>query len=236
MHKNLTVAFLGVVSAIAIILMISINQYQTTIDTLSKENKQLMQQQQSLESKISYTKVNSTKKETEDYADWNEIEEISNQFYEDSSGKFKKSWGIYLANEARKYEIDPYILYELLKVETGNTFDPTLVGPETKYGHAYGMAQFMKNTAPWIADMADLPYEDELLFDPYYSMKLSVVYLDYLHHEYSNWNEALTAYHRGMSGMEAYKKLNGSAKSEYAMLIQSNADSHRTVAFANELE
>ncbi|SDB98879.1 Transglycosylase SLT domain-containing protein [Pelagirhabdus alkalitolerans] len=157
---------------------------------------------------------------------WDNVEEAANEMVEDSNGEFKKSWAVYLINEANAYDIDPFLVYELLKVETGHTFNPDLVGPETQYGHAYGLAQFMTNTAPWIADMANLPYSFELLFDPYYSMELSVVYLDYLYDEYNNWDEALTAYHRGMSGMETYKSQNGTARSEYAEVIQTNAEEH----------
>ncbi|RWZ60882.1 lytic transglycosylase domain-containing protein [Halobacillus fulvus] len=167
------------------------------------------------------------------YHIWPEMEKVADQLVKESDGEFKKSWALYLVRESKRYDVDPYIAYELLKVETGATFDPELVGPETKYGRAYGMAQFMKNTAPWIADMAGLPYEDELLYDPYYSMQLSLVYLDFLHNKYGNWDEALTAYHRGMGGMQQYKEENGHAESWYAKEIQNKADNHTTIALAN---
>ncbi|WP_112181330.1 transglycosylase SLT domain-containing protein [Paraliobacillus zengyii] len=231
MKKNKWI-YRGLISVIAIIFIISFKEYQTRIDTLKQEKQQLEQKNNQLEATASYNDIKSTDVETANYKNWSELENTAENFVADSDGEFKKSWGIYLANEAKKYEIDPYIVYELLKVETGNTFDPDLVGPETKYGQAYGMSQFMKNTAPWIADMADLPYDEELLFDPYYSIQLSVVYLDFLHHEYDNWDEALTAYHRGMSGMETYKESNGTAKSDYANKIQTKAEEHKTVVLA----
>lgn len=161
---------------------------------------------------------------------WKQIEEDALRMVEDSEGRFKKSWAIYMIKEARTYGIDPFIVYELLKVETGHTFSPDTVGPETIYGYAYGMAQFMENTAPWIAEMAGLDYEKSMLFDPYYSMKLSVVYLDYLYDKYQRWDEALTAYHRGMTGMENYKRVNGNARSQYATIIQNKAKQHDAVA------
>src|SRR5699024_6203131 len=94
-----------------------------------------------------------------------------------------------------------------------------LIGPKTKYGRAYGLGQFMKNTAPWIADMSDVEYDDDLLFDPYYSIHLTYVYLDFLHEQYDNWHQALTAYHRGINGLDKYMEKNGQAKSEYATEI-----------------
>ncbi|PYZ94277.1 lytic transglycosylase [Salipaludibacillus keqinensis] len=165
------------------------------------------------------------------YVGWQEAKQVSNHLYEESDGLFKKDWGLFLTLEAQKREIDPFLVYELLKVETGGKFDPELVGPETQYGHAYGMAQFMKNTGPWIAEMADLPYDDEMLFDPHYSIQLSVVYLDFLYQQYEDWDYALTAYHRGIYGLEQYIEDNGDAKSWYAVEIQENAETTGLVAY-----
>ncbi|WP_245830909.1 lytic transglycosylase domain-containing protein [Sediminibacillus massiliensis] len=197
---------------------------QKEIDMLKEENKQLKSQNNYLQS------VKQTKNDKNGYLTWPQVETVADALVQDSGGAFNKTWALYLVKESQKYEIDPHLVYELLKVETGGTFDPDLVGPETKYGRAYGMGQFMKNTAPWVADMAGLPYKEELLFDPYYSMQLSIIYLDFLHTEYQNWNKALTAYHRGMRGLEKYIENNGNAKSWYAVEILSKADSHQTLA------
>ncbi|SDN08509.1 transglycosylase SLT domain-containing protein [Sediminibacillus halophilus] len=202
-------------------------EIKAQIVELKQENKQLRSEKKYLQSQQSeLTNKNG-------YLTWPKIEQIADTFVEESDGRFKKSWALYLVKEAQKFDIDPKIVFELLKVETGGTFDAELVGPETKYGKAYGMGQFMKNTAPWVAEMAGLPYEEELLYDPYYSMQLSIVYLDYLHNEYGKWEEALTAYHRGMNGMEEFVRKNGDAKSWYAVEILSNAENHKTVATAN---
>ena len=158
--------------------------------------------------------------------EWKQAKAYSEQFYQDSEGKFSKKWGLFLTYQAMKEDIDPTIVYELLKVETGNTFDPELIGPKTKYGHAYGMAQFMTNTAPWIADMAEIDYSEDKLFDPYFSMTLSVTYLDYLYEKYENWDEALTAYNRGIGGLKAYVAEKGTPKSSYSEEIQEMASLH----------
>ncbi|MCZ0704045.1 soluble lytic murein transglycosylase-like protein [Natronobacillus azotifigens] len=239
MNKYMSI-FVGIVSIVTIIFIISLDRYQTQVDgleevnqELSRQNEQLSRQNQQLQAEASFSMEVLSSNTNADYSQWSEREEVAEHFYEDSNGRFKKSWGIYLMNEAEKHDLDPYLVYELLKVETGGTFDPELIGPETQYGHAYGMSQFMKNTAPWIAEMAHLPYSKELLFDPYYSMQLAVVYLDFLHHKYDNWDEALTAYHRGMTGMEMYKEANGTARSDYAKEIQTSAEAHRTLAMTN---
>jgi soluble lytic murein transglycosylase-like protein len=182
-------------------------------------------------SKKSESESKSTQKSG--YQGWMKADKLSSQFEESSDGHFKKEWGMFLVREAERRGVDPYIVYELLRVESGEGFDPKAVGPQTKYGRAYGMAQFMKNTAPWIAEMANMPYDENKLFDPYYSIQLSIVYLDYLHAKYDNWDKALTAYHRGMFGMEQYIQEKGHAKSQYAREIQQEAKKQETVAVNN---
>ncbi|GAE24972.1 hypothetical protein JCM9140_939 [Halalkalibacter wakoensis JCM 9140] len=204
---------------------------------ISDSNNELKEQQieiEMMELKQHLSNFNASEDMVLNYESWVASSLLAEQFFEDSDGKFKKEWGIFLAELAQQREIDPFIVYELLKTETGGTFDPTLVGPETRYGHAYGMAQFMKNTAPWIAEMAELPYEDDLLFDPLYSIQLSVVYLHYLYDQYEDWNYALTAYHRGVGGLENYIDDHGTAKSDYAVEIQENAQKlDDAVAYSN---
>lgn len=200
---------------------------------LQQENSELKAENKLLASKNDYLKSLPTDfKQKNGYFIWPEYDKIANQMVAESDGKFKKTWALYLVREANRYQIDPYLVYELLRVETGGEFNPNLVGPNTKYGHAYGLSQFMKNTAPWIADMAGLPYEDKLLFDPYYSMQLSLTYLDFLYNQYNNWDEALTAYNRGMGGLEQFEEEHGHAKSLYARRIQTNAQAHQTLAIA----
>lgn len=222
-----------VISYITACFLLVYHVYAKKTDDLIKENQALKAEKQFIESQYNYVKSLPTDFKTSDwYESFPEMEKMAQRMVDESGGKFKETWAIYLIMEAKRFDIDPFLVYELLRVETGGTFNPELAGPPTKYGRAYGLGQFMKNTAPWVADMAGLPYEDELLFDPYYSMQLTFVYLDYLHQEYGNWNEALTAYHRGMGGLETYIQKHGHAKSWYAVTIQRNASSHRSYAFA----
>ncbi|WP_062319134.1 transglycosylase SLT domain-containing protein [Halolactibacillus sp. JCM 19043] len=184
----MTKRYVVLVSAlIFVILLSSINLLNINEQTVQAEEKTFIASDKS-QRRID-EETSAYEKDTSDVQSvvWQTIEKDAETMMNDSEGRFKKSWAVYMIKEARKYEIDPFIVYELLKVETGHTFAPDTVGPETIYGHAYGMAQFMENTAPWIAEMAGVAYEKSMLFDPYYSMKLSVVYLDYLYEKYGRW-------------------------------------------------
>lgn len=167
------------------------------------------------------------------YYSWEASLVKARKFYKESDGQFSEEWGMFLAEKAEEYSIDPYILFELIRVETGGTFDPDTVGPETKFGRAYGLTQFMENTSPWIANMADLHYEKELLYNPYYAIELAVVYLDFLYERYGDWDHALTAYHRGMYGLEQFVDEKGHANSWYAEEIQEKANQLEVVAVNN---
>ncbi|QST02367.1 transglycosylase SLT domain-containing protein (plasmid) [Pontibacillus sp. ALD_SL1] len=132
----------------------------------------------------------------------------------------------HLMEYSKKHNVDFPIVYGLLYTETGGTFEHRAVGPQTRYGKAYGIAQFMENTAPWVASKAHLPYKDKKdLFDPVYSTKLAITYLHYLQYGdgawsgYQNWHATLTAYNRGMEGLERYTKHNHSYVSSYSTKV-----------------
>ncbi|WP_035512458.1 transglycosylase SLT domain-containing protein [Halalkalibacillus halophilus] len=234
--------FFTAIVVVAAGIIINTMQYEQEITQLQTENNELQalqvtedsvnndKEQKNRENYLSVTNFGEV--ETLSYEDWGKNTSTAQKMVENSENQFQESWALFLTKKAREYDIDPFIVYELIKIETGGTFDPELVGPPTKYGHAYGLSQFMENTAPWIAEMADLPYEKDLLFNPEYSIELSVVYLDFLYGQYGNWDEALTAYHRGIGGLEQYIGENGNAASWYAVEIQEEAEKRSTFAVA----
>lgn len=132
---------------------------------------------------------------------------------------------------AEKKGVDFNLVYNLLYVETGGKFNHDAVGPKVKtkngYIRAYGIAQFMENTAPWIAKKAGLPYKNKNdLFDPIYSIKLAITYLSYLqygdgktHSGYHEWHSTLTAYNRGMYGLKKYKTIHSTPVSTYSKRV-----------------
>lgn len=131
-----------------------------------------------------------------------------------------------LINYADEKQVDFKIVYGLLYAETGGTFNHQAVGPKTRYGRAYGIAQFMENTAPWIASMAQVNYKGkEDLFNASYSIRLAIMYLSYLqyggegHTGYYNWHATLTAYNRGTAGLNRYIKNKSTPVSSYSQSV-----------------
>ncbi|MFC0472399.1 lytic transglycosylase domain-containing protein [Halalkalibacter kiskunsagensis] len=224
MKRILIISLILILSFITGFLYFENKKLQVSIEQSEDLNEEQKKYLEMKEMQLYYSKNSVSTDLAVDYESWVISTTLADQLHEDSNGKFQKEWGIFLGEITQQRGVDPYIVYELLRTETGGTFDPGLVGPQTRFGHAYGMAQFMKNTAPWIAEMADLPYEDKLLFDPLYSIQLSVEYLHYLYDQFENWDHALTAYHRGVGGLKTYIDNNGHAKSAYAVEIQERAE------------
>lgn len=216
-------AFLGFGVIFSSIIIMLIQDKQELVE----KNNLLAAENQNLSIKNQYLKKDPIiTSDEQSYLKWNNLNKVATKFVKDSNGNFKKPWALYLVKEAKTFNIDPHITYELLKLETGGTFNPKIVGPDTIYGHAYGMAQFMKNTAPWIAEMAGVPYSKKMLFNPFYSIHLSFVYLDFLYQQYGSWDKALTAYNRGMGGLEIFIEKNGHARSNYSSVILTKANAH----------
>jgi soluble lytic murein transglycosylase-like protein len=234
-NKKYFYTIIGAVLSILVAFSYTLIQNYELKQKLDKEKEQtlMLESEKDYQQMVSFYKQRSqgNKPQASGYVIRKKAKKLAKQFEKESEGRFKEEWGRFLVRESLRNDVDPYIVYELLRVETGNKFEPTLVGPETKYGRAYGMAQFMENTAPWIAEMAGMKYESkEQLFDPYYAIQLSVVYLDYLHAKYNDWNKALTAYHRGIYGLEKYIQKEGHAKSWYAKEIQEKAEEQELIA------
>ncbi|WP_059102561.1 lytic transglycosylase domain-containing protein [Shouchella shacheensis] len=216
---------IGSLLTVAVIVLYISVENSALKHQIAQQEEERWQTYENLERDLMQTNLQ-TKDLESNYNSWVQSMDLAEELHEHSDGHFKKEWGLFLGELSQQKQIDPYLVYELLKVESGNEFNPKAVGPETEYGRAYGLAQFMTNTAPWIADLAGVEYKKEHLFNPLYSIQLSVQYLELLYEEYGNWDYALTAYHRGMGGLNEYVSEHGHARSDYATTIQQNAQMH----------
>ncbi|WP_353626349.1 transglycosylase SLT domain-containing protein [Bacillus sp. JCM 19041] len=234
-YKKLLLAIGMVIPAI--IVFIFIQNYREMQEELALQEEQMEQLFGSMKDQLLHSPMATDSLEfEEEHAVWSDSMVLAETLYEDSEGHFKQEWGMYLGHLTAQRDMDPFLVYELLKLESGPSFDTNAVGPQTKYGRAYGMAQFMTNTAPWIADMAGVEYRQELLFDPFYAIQLSVEYLDFLYDYYEDWDKTLTAYNRGIGGLETFMEQNGHAKSDYAVTITEQAEEHTAQEFVYNKE
>lgn len=96
---------------------------------------------------------------------------------------------------ATRYGINSRIAVEQIRQESG--FNPTAVGPPTRYGTAKGMAQFIDDT--WRRYGSGSP------FDPPAALEAYGKYMSFLLRRYNgNYSFALAAYNAGEGNVDKY--------------------------------
>jgi len=115
---------------------------------------------------------------------------------------FPKEYTEYVERYASEYNIDPLLIYAIIKAESN-------FAPGVKSGSgAYGLMQIMENTAKEVAGKANIRLEDtELLYEPAININIGIAYLDTLIKKY-NGNEllALIAYNAGIGNVDKWIK------------------------------
>lgn len=120
--------------------------------------------------------------------------------------------------ESELHGISPVIMLELIKTES--SFLPHALSKDG----ARGLCQIRPVTAKEAAQELGLEYQPELLFDAEYSIKLGTYYLAKLVKLYDyDYHRALTAYNRGIKGMNEYIKRTGTPVSNYSSRISENS-------------
>ena len=108
-------------------------------------------------------------------------------------------YGDTIVDEANDYDIDPLLVCSIIKCESN--FDSEA---ESAVG-AVGLMQIMPDTAAWIADKFAIKYEESMLLDPDYNIKLGCIYLyTLLDHFGGNVVEAVAAYNGGQGNVEKW--------------------------------
>ncbi len=88
---------------------------------------------------------------------------------------YPKAWEESVWRWAREYEVDPLLIWAVMREESG--FRPTAVSSSG----ARGLMQLLPSTARWIAEKKlGIPFQEDLLFDPDYNIRLGPGYLRYL--------------------------------------------------------
>lgn len=120
--------------------------------------------------------------------------------------------------ECEKYNIDPMIMLELIRLESD--FNPQAL---SSHG-ARGLCQIIPATGRGLSKELGLEYSNEKLDDYEFSVTLGAFYLSKLLKMNDNdIHKALTAYNRGPAGMENYVKRTGTPISSYSERIYNNS-------------
>lgn len=105
----------------------------------------------------------------------------------------------FIIEESKEKNIDPFIVLGVIKRESD--FNPNAKGAAGERG----LGQLMENTAKVIAENLGYSYNNDMLLDPEFNIKLTITQLSYLKRVYHyDMHKALTAYNRGQQGLKDY--------------------------------
>lgn len=111
---------------------------------------------------------------------------------------YPKKYSEYVEKYAAEYEIDEYLIYAVIKTESG--FDPESVSS----ADARGLTQITEDTFEWLKTKTGDDYEFSDLFTPEISIKYCAVFLDILQREYGVTETVVAAYHAGMGNVSSW--------------------------------
>ncbi len=101
-----------------------------------------------------------------------------------------------------QYGVNPAILASVANVESG--FNENAVSNKG----AVGLMQLMPSTAQWVASKMGENYDQNLLFQGEYNIKIASYYLAYLFSQFGDTKTALCAYNAGQGNVKNWLKNN----------------------------
>lgn len=101
---------------------------------------------------------------------------------------------------AREHGLDPYLVAAVIRTESH--FQPDATSSQG----ARGLMQIMPETGRWAAAEMQIPYSEELLYDPDYNIRMGCWYLAELHREFGDTVLALAAYNGGRTNVANWLK------------------------------
>jgi len=118
------------------------------------------------------------------------ISELTEFSYEDSQ---------YLMDKCEEKDIDVFLVLAIFRKESG--FIPNTTGGSGEIG----LGQIMERTAEYFCEQLGYEFSRELVYDVKVNIDITVENLEYLLNYYKgNLHSSLTAYNRGMGGLNTY--------------------------------
>lgn len=110
--------------------------------------------------------------------------------------KFKKE----INYVGEKYDINPEIIAGVVFAES--SFNENSVSNKG----ALGLMQIMPDTAVWLTGKMNVPYDENMLFNPLYNLELGTYYISYLKEKFESINTVLAAFNAGEGNVAQWLK------------------------------
>lgn len=112
---------------------------------------------------------------------------------------YPKKYTEYVEKYSQEYELDPLLVYSIIKAESSFKEDAT------SNSNAIGLMQVMLSTAQEIGNkLAMQEITEEELYKPEVNIQIGITYLKILLDKYENYNLAIIAYNAGMGNVDKW--------------------------------
>lgn len=110
---------------------------------------------------------------------------------------YPQKYSEYVEKYAQKYEIDPLLIYSIIKTESNFKVDAK------SNSNAIGLMQVMLSTAQEMGKSLEIEQiTEEELYKPEINIEIGVRYFKSLLEKYNNYNLAIIAYNAGMGNLD----------------------------------
>lgn len=108
----------------------------------------------------------------------------------------------HIVKYSKRYDLDPYLVAAVIKTESN--FEENAKSNK----NAYGLMQITGDTAEWAAEKMEIVhYDNKMLYDPEFNIRMGCWYLDNLRDEFDNNMEVvLAAYNGGRGNVQKWLK------------------------------
>jgi len=110
---------------------------------------------------------------------------------------YPKEYSEYVEKYSEEYEIDPLLIYSIIKTESNFKEDAK------SKSNAIGLMQVMLSTAKEMGDKLEIEeITEEQLYIPETNIRIGIKYFKILLEKYNNYNLAIIAYNAGMGNVD----------------------------------
>ena len=105
-----------------------------------------------------------------------------------------------IIREAQEYNLNPALVASIINTESH--FEATAISSKG----VMGLMQIMPQTAKFVAEKLKIEFNDDMLLEPAYNIKIGCYYLNYLSEKFENKQTLLCAYNAGEGVVKTWLK------------------------------
>lgn len=123
----------------------------------------------------------------------------------------------FIEQAAQEFNIEPSWILAVIDQESN--FNEKADNVNTNGTIDKGLMQINSSTSPWIAQQLQIPYQEDIEFDPAINIRMGAFYLSYIRSKNANTHFMFTSYNRGIGGAETWLSKTGTYETSYSRSV-----------------